>query len=378
MRCRFASPDDAADQRALADFDRRSRAFFELLPHAAGTAHLEEALLRVDEDFEIVSVHRQDQQLAVRSAVERRPRLQRFAAQAPASIAVSTQWSARPFPEALAVVKQRTGFDMAEARVRAGITRGHLLELLVYLHGAAGSSDERAQSAAELAVESCLGERIVDDWVVSIDAAPLPRGGPLKLVQASDPIDRTFPLSELRSTIERSTRAIRDGLAPQPLWQQPAGADWVLLEAEPHGSCVAAQEDLLFASTFLPEMLKCYLQDAPFSSLRFARHGERFAYLKYASGGALGIRVQTRQVLEDALDQALRSESLGCVVGNGVGRAHCYVDLALAEVDGALRIVCDTARRLGLPRTSWVLFCDSEWQLEWVGVWDETPPPPER
>lgn len=148
-----------------------------------------------------------------------------------------------------------------------------------------------------------------------------------------------------------------------------------MLEVEAGDGGASAQADLLLASTFLPEMLKCFLEGSPFSSIRFARHGERFAYLKYESTGALRERVAARQGLEDALDARLRSAGLGSVVGNGVGRNHCYVDLALTDVDRALGELKSVARRASLPCESWILFCDTEWYFEWVGVWEHTPPP---
>ena len=36
--------------------------------------------------------------------------------------------------------------------------------------------------------------------------------------------------------------------------------------------------------------------------------------------------------IEDALDQALGREGLGCVVGGGTGRRYSYVDLVLSDL----------------------------------------------
>jgi len=377
MRCRFASSEDQAEQEALARFDRRALAFFETLHPALDFEVLEEELRSVDAAFELVAARRRDTglRLDVRADPRKRPCLERFAGLCPEGVLVVTERGARSFDQVRAEVRSVTGHELSNARVRAGITRGHLLDVVVYLAGSSGSSDVHAGHAAELAVEGCLGERVVDDWVSAITSAPLPRSGPIRLVQSNEELARTFSLSELPRAVERAVAGVQQALPAERLDVAAARNDWVMLEVGEAEPAAAAQADLLLASTFLPEMLKCFLEGAPFSSLRFARHGERFAYLKYESTGELRERVRARQALEDALDGRLRGEGLGAVVGNGVGVAHCYVDLALLHVERALGELVAVARRAGLPSKSWVLFCDTEWHFEWVGVWEHTPPP---
>lgn len=377
MRCRFAPPEDQAAQEALARFDQRAATFFATLSQSTDLASLEEALRSVDTSFELLAARRPagELHLDVRADVQTRPRLERFAHSSPKGVHVVTERGARSFEQVRAEVRELTGHELAGARVRAGITRGHLLDVVVYLAGSAGTSDPYAGHAAELAVEGCLGERVVDDWVSAITSAPLPRSGPLRLVQHNEELARTFELSELPRAIERAVEGVHRSLLDERLEAVAPRSDWVMLEVDQGEAGAAAQGDLLLASTFLPEMLKCFLEGSPFSSLRFARHGERFAYLKYRSTGDLQERVSARQVLEDTLDARLRADALGSVVGNGVGRGHCYVNLALTDVDRALVALQQLARRAGLPPESWILFCDTEWHFEWMGVWEHTPPP---
>ena len=376
MRCRFVSPEDQAALAALADFDQRTARFFARLGQVLAGESLAAGLSSVDSAFEFVAARRHGDELHVdvRTDAQKRSCLERFARSSPAGVHIVTERAARPFERVRADVRSVTGHELSSARVRAGITRGHLLDLVVYLAGSAGSSDTDAEHAAELAVEGCLGERVVDDWVSSITSAPLPRAGPIRLIQHNEDLERTFALSELPEAVARAVEGVQRSLPDEPLHAMAARSDWVMLEAEA-GEDDSAQADLLLASTFLPEMLKCFLEGAPFSSLRFARHGERFAYLKYQSIGELRERAGARQALEDALDARLRSAGLGAVVGNGVGRRHCYVNVALTDVDRAIGELQQLAQGAGLPRESWVLFCDTEWHFEWVGVWEHTPPP---
>jgi hypothetical protein len=149
-----------------------------------------------------------------------------------------------------------------------------------------------------------------------------------------------------------------------------------LLEAGPaEAGSVPAQHDLLYASTRLPEMLKCFLEEAPFSSCRFSEHGERFAYLKYRQTGQAEARAVERQALEDAIETTFARDGLGRVVGNGLGTDHAYIDVALSDVPGAIRALRDLGQTRELPRSSWLLFCDSEWRREWIGIWSDCPRP---
>ena len=122
-------------------------------------------------------------------------------------------------------------------------------------------------------------------------------------------------------------------------------------------------------------MLHCFLRAAPFSSRRFSRHGELFAYLKYrAPSRDLAQAAVQRDRLEQSLDAALAQARAGRVVGRGMGLAYVYLDLAISDLEAALAVL----RRQdgGLPRESWLLFCDSHLGEEWIAVHDGAPAPP--
>jgi hypothetical protein len=138
----------------------------------------------------------------------------------------------------------------------------------------------------------------------------------------------------------------------------------------------AAQDDLAIATTLAPELLKCFLRGQPFSCARFSRFGERFCYLKLDGDGERSEpRLLARRALEDALSEALPNAGAGAVIGNGLGIRYAYVDLALANLDAAVLRALEVARKCGVPRRSWLLFCDGDLAAEWVGVWPDTPPP---
>ncbi len=111
---------------------------------------------------------------------------------------------------------------------------------------------------------------------------------------------RSFPLGELPATVFAAVRGLYSGLPEEPWWASSSEPEYVMfeLEADPADD-YTAQDDVAFASTCLPEMLHCFLRGASFSSARFSRHGEIFAYLKYHAGGdALPRAVEARDDLE--------------------------------------------------------------------------------
>lgn len=272
-------------------------------------------------------------------------------------------------------VVRRHGYELDNAQARAGFSRGHLLEVVVYGAGFGGTKDDAASFAAERALELLLGERVLDDWIGRVDVEPLPRGGLLKVLQRDG--GPSFSLAELPLAVAAAVEGL-SGELPD-LTKLCASRDgWVLFEAEPEAAAdYRAQDDIALAGSALPEMARCFLEGAPFSSLRFVRGGLSIAYLKIDTHGTpFEQRVNERVRLEDELAQQLSTQKLGAVVGNGLGLRYVYIDLALAPGTPALHAVCDVAQRAGVSRRSWIEFCDSDLSNEWLGVWPDSPPPP--
>ncbi len=291
------------------------------------------------------------------------------AAYAPSGLEVRVGRGARSWETTRRVVLEETGVDVTQARVRAGFTRGHLLEIVVAL-----PSHPDAEYAAELAVETLLGETFLDDWVLAIGTKPLLRGGPLRVVQASSDGDM-HPLPELIDIAGRAVSAVRELLSDEPCSKRHFGAEWTLLEMEEREATddVDPQADRVLVSTCFPELVKSALEGMPFHSQRFSRHGERFVWLRAPASGRGLDRDGARRRLEERLDRALRERGLGAVIGGGFGARHDYVDLALAAPssprafvdasrDPALATVAEAASALGISGSGAMLgFYDTRW-----------------
>ncbi|HVJ16573.1 MAG TPA: hypothetical protein VM686_14125 [Polyangiaceae bacterium] len=369
MRVLHAEPggDEAAE---LLELDRRIERFWqagavlaELGPFAADLS-LERGC---GEDGRPLSLLRSTEPSA-------RPLIERVLARVPAELAprFAALQPRLGLEQALAQVRARSGVDLTRATARAGFSRGHLLDVSLFVPGGRGPSDEPA--AREL-VRALVGESVWRDWIGEVRTAPVPRGL-LRVLDNAAADERSFPLAELCPAVDAAVRGVHDGLAAEPWWADEREREYIVFElaVEP-AEDYAAQDDVALVSTCAPEMLHCFLRAAPFSSLRFSRHGELFAYLKYrAPGRDLAQAVEQRDRLEHTLDAALAQARAGRVVGRGMGLAYVYLDLALSDLHAALSVL--RAQDGALPRDSWLLFCDSHLGEEWIAVHDGAPVPP--
>jgi hypothetical protein len=267
---------------------------------------------------------------------------------------------------ALAVVRARHGCEFCDARARAGFSRGHLLDVVLELPGGRGSEAE--QAAGEALVTSLLGEARSEDWLGDVSVVPAPRGGPLRVIQARPEEGRFFALSELGPAVEAAIAGLYAGFPEEPLWATGGEQRWFLFELEVEAApSYPRQADVALVSTFMPEMMKCFLSGGSFASSRFFRTGELVSYLKYESAEPDPRRaLAKRRVLEDALDAALVSERAGRVVGSGMGVVYSYVDLVLDRVERGVEVVREVGRRVGTGAGSTLEFCDDALETECV------------
>ena len=284
---------------------------------------------------------------------------------------------ALPFPAAVAQVRARCGLDLSGTRARCGFSRGHLLDVVVYVPGGLGGEPE--QAAAEELVRLVIGEERFERWVGTVSATPTVRGGAITVLTVlnDNPEERAaFPLAALPDAITAAIAGLKLGLPAEPLPLHSQTEDWVLFELCPElADDYAAQDDLLIASTRLPEQKKSYLRGEPFFSGRFSKAGELFVYLKYESSVAAGAaRLAERTAIEAQLTRTLRPGQ-GALVGVGLGIRYCYLDLALSDPDCARGALLPALRPAIASQRAWLLFCDSELDREWIPVHSEAPKP---
>ena len=289
-------------------------------------------------------------------------------------------------------VSREVGFDLAHAKVRAGFGRGHLMDVVLLSPLVGGATDERALDGAYLATELLLGDAVFSRWIASVEVAPLPRPSSLRVVGTAGSTAGGEPrlsLAELPLAVRAGMDAVHAQLPSEPFHRFCERAEWTLLEVDPASIQAAAaraggsaarsllgQADLFHSSTMLPEKTKCFLEGELFASERFSSNGETFCYVKVPREHDDPERQLARRLaLEDALNVALVPGGVGCVVGAGMGLGHDYIDLALSELEDGLALVQRTLARCEVPRESWLMFCDSMWAQEWLGIYADSPAP---
>jgi hypothetical protein len=390
MRIRFFSPTDEAQTQAYSQLQRRIDAFWQEFARRPprADAQLDGAnsgrLLRElhpELALEIVADVKPGRQLGVvRALTSQREPLAEWVVQRAPALAGWGFGATRErcgLRQSLASVRAQVGRDLQRCEVRVGVGRGHLLELVVRSGDFALADDPEDLAATETLLQRVLGDSTWRSWIGSLHTTPGPRGGVLRM--ASDESDPFAALTALVDRVEQGVRGVQLGLDERPYHRFCEHAEWTLLEVEPKHDAgpFAAQDDLVLCSTMLPEMLKCFLQDAPFCSSRFSRNDEKFAFIKYAAQrGAAEQRMAERVQLEDALNRALVPAGLGCVVGAGLGLRHGYIDLALSDLTHTPELCARVLASTHVPGPAWLLFCDSRWAEEWLPLTDGAGPPP--
>lgn len=239
---------------------------------------------------------------------------------------------------ALAAAREETQVILDESRLRVGVTRGHLLEVVVQVPLDVAGDPESLQLAAEIYLETLLGDALLDEWVASVGIDRIARRSGLLLVADSRSSAPAHPLEDAGSLVRLGIDGIR-GQLPESLFTLPvAQGDWTALEIPEIQAGLQAERR--FASTRFPEALKCALEGMPFSSTRFTRGAEKFCWLSWRAPAEVGERLDTRARIEHALLSERCAPHL-LVSGSGFGPRRDYLDLwtllSWPELPGVLR-----------------------------------------
>jgi hypothetical protein len=136
--------------------------------------------------------------------------------------------------------------------------------------------------------------------------------------------------------------------------------------------------DLVVGYTAVPGLWERFHSAEGVHSSDLSTCSETFCYLKIDGIEGLGGSVfGDKSQIEDTLDDALRHFNVGCVIGSGTGLRYSYVDFAVVDVSMACDIVREVLCAGKIPKRSWILFFDSDKAEQWIGVWPDTPAPPQ-
>ena len=278
-------------------------------------------------------------------------------------------------------VEGRCGCDIADFKVRA--SRGELdrIDLNFASPTIDDRNDQSALHAAFVATESLLGEECLDKWIGAIELTPASRGKGLKsLLRRGEPDLRHFlGLDRLNETVNALIGSIRDQLPPGPHCEWIEKREWTLWKLQPKKSDdYVGQLDLFVGKSANQPLWTAAHSNGLFFSEQFSRCGETFCYVKIdgTQGGLAEDGLADKCEIEDALDAVLKPEKLGCQIGGGTGLRYSYIDLALTDVDKGIERARQRLQAGNVPNRSWIQFHDSDLAAEWVGIYDDSPPPP--
>jgi len=284
--------------------------------------------------------------------------------------------------EALRTVEGRVGrrYDDVQARVVPG--EHNRVDITFRSAAFPSAEDESATRAAFILTESLLGEEALDQWVGAIGVEPAPRPGPRLLGEEQPPAEEgeLLALDGVQPAFAARVAAIQEGLPGTPWYEvDTENHPWSSFEVEAEEQEQddwPGRSDLIAGITPFVELAQAIF-DGSFRSKRFSRFGETFCYLKFDGIDGLDpAHFADRGELERAIDEVLMPARLGRTIGGGTGQRYSYVELALADVERVLPLLRARLQAGKVPRRSWLLFHDCELAEEWVGLYDDTPPPP--
>ena len=271
-----------------------------------------------------------------------------------------------PADQVIDTVDARVGINVHGARVSARAGRGRKVDL-VFAMPPQQATEEQLHQGAFVASEALLGEETLDAWIGGIELAP-----------PKTELKGFLPLERAQETISSVLRSFYEQLPQQPAYILNDLSQVHSYKLEPdEAEEYPGRTDLIVGSTCRMEVVEAGIYHRLFNSQCHTRHKERFCYIKIdVSDVPRENRVEFRGRLEDPLAEALTRANVGGQTGGGSGILYSYIDLALTNVMQALPIIRQVLAAQGAPLRTWLLFMDTDFEYEWMGVYPETPPPP--
>lgn len=268
--------------------------------------------------------------------------------------------------QARLAVEGRTGGHLDAWRVQPAVGQHRLIDLR-FVRPEADRDPDNGFHTAFVATETLLGEELLNKWIGAIEVTERVDGPP-----------RPVTPDRLKPTVVSLIESLREQLPEQPCLNWVDEAGWSMFELTPQqAEDYPHQLDLLVAKTPDAGRWRAARIPSRFCSERFSRHGEVFCYLKLdGSEGLDQEKFADKSEIEDALDEVLRPEGLGCQIGGGTGLRYSYIDLALVDVKSGIEAIVRRLRAGNVPHRSWIQFFDADLGAEWVGIYNDTPPPP--
>lgn len=271
------------------------------------------------------------------------------------------------YEAAMDTVKARTKGDITQTEFSAEPGAFHRIDCV--FASPRYETDEQCDKAfgdVFVAVECLVGEENLNRWI-----------GALQVIPWKQRKGKLSPIREFRTVVDRQIAAVTASLPKKPVHQLQEEGNWALYKLEPEKKAdYAAQEDMFVGKSMNERLWQNAHRKAPFDSVRYSKAGETFCYVKLDGREAAKELFKDKAAIEDALEEALRGADVGCFIGGGTGLVYSYVDLSVADLNKAVPIIRRVLQKGKVNKRSWILFYDTDLEWEWIGIWDDSPPPP--
>jgi hypothetical protein len=269
---------------------------------------------------------------------------------------------------AIQAVRARAGVDISKALIEASAAPGRKIDLYYSFPDLPDLDEQLAIQAAFVATESLMGEHVLDTWI-----------GTIGLADGESGSGRPLALERAQATVGAIIRSFEDQLPSVRMQDIAVEGGWATVQLDPpeQAEDYPDRSDLISAVIRDVELFQAMHGSYPFASTCHSKVGELFCYLKIdASEVPSGQIVAFRSRFEDALNPALTEANVGCCIGGGSGLRYAYIDLALTDVGKAALLIRKVLSEKQAPPRTWLLFHDDDLAAEWVGIYPQTPPPP--
>jgi len=275
----------------------------------------------------------------------------------------------RDFKNALMKIAGRTASNFMDVYFKGKIGETNKIDLTFYSDSYPKSKDYNENlGAIWTAIETLCGEEFLDKSLGIID---------FKKVKKKE-LEKLEHISSLKESAEKLIKIARETLPSSPYYLLSDDLKYSVLEFKPEKMETYPKRTDIFLLNTLGIFTNMFRDgEKEFDSIRFSNFGEIFAYLKIEGTGlTTQEKFDKRNELSDIIDKALRSQELGCTIGGALGYRYYYVDLALFKPEIGIKNIRDTLTEKDIVKEAWLLFFDSDLEDEWVGYYDDCPPPP--
>lgn len=272
------------------------------------------------------------------------------------------------FERTESIIQARTGGNVSKTFFRAEVDGLNRIDLLFLSRDYAGEDDRQALNDVFVATESLLGEEVLDRWI-----------GLIEVAHWDHTLDEPQGIRNLKSEVDRLIDQVRNTLPDRPYFRiEEDLSQWSLYKLKPEeAEDYPGQSDMYVGKSMISRMWVNAHCGESFDSVRFSEQGEVFCYIKLdGTQGLDGTEYVDKGGIEDHVDEAVRGAEVGRFVGGGTGLRYSYIDLALVDVDRGAEIVKRVLREGNIGKRTWLQFFDADREAEWIGIWDDTPPPP--